>query len=143
MQKITRASVLLLALFLGTSLIIPPGMDLELCFGEDGHVDFSLGSCTGAGSAIAAARELTAVYATAPNTNCGHFTVACGTGEEPLLSGRQPAVHKQAPANTPFITPPALSGLAGSLSNRKAPPIPVENPPPSQLVSLGTVVLLI
>jgi len=34
-----------LILTMNTMLVIPTGIDLELCLGKDGHVDFLLNSC--------------------------------------------------------------------------------------------------
>lgn len=140
---------MLLVLLMSTMLVLPPGMDLELCFGKDGHIDFLLNGCQNVASPMVPAREQPSVHDTAHHDKCLDVAVACSTTQQIIRSdGKTDAYSsKSTPKKDPSKTLFFVSEFsADSAIGYLAPnfyPIPFEAFPSPHLVSLRTVVLLI
>lgn len=146
LRKITQAVSALLVLLMSTMLVLPPGMDLELCFGKDGHVDFSLNGCQEGVSTVPAG-EQSSVYDTAHHGECFYVAVACSTVQELVrTAGKTDSDQfnlKKDPSKTPLLFPKSLADFAGAYLDPDVYSIPFEDFPSPHLVSLRTVVLLI
>lgn len=146
LRKTTQAVTLLLVLLMSTMLVLPPGMDLELCFGRDGHVDFSLSSCQDSVSPKVPAGERPSVYDTAHHGECFDVAVACTTQELICTEGKTKSDKfrlKKDPPKTPLLFVKPRADSAGGHFDSKLYSISNEDFPPPHLVSLRTVVLLI
>lgn len=139
--------ILLVVLFMSTMLVIPSRMDLELCFGKDGHVDLSLGSCPDGASPKIPARERSSIYGTAHYDDFLHMAVVCGTAQELIRNGGNSDSYKSElkkdPSKTPLLFSESLAGSAGAYLDSNVHSIPFEDFPSLHLVSLRTIVLLI
>jgi hypothetical protein len=146
LQKTTQAVAVLFVLFLSTILILPPGMDLELCFGKDGHVDFSLIGCPDSSLPNRASKERSPVYDTAHHDDYFHVAVACSMAQELIRTDGKSDSYKSEPnkdpSKTPLIFSELLAGSAGAYLDSNGYPIPYDDFPSPGLVSLRTVVLL-
>ncbi len=147
LHKITQAVAVFLLLIMNTILVIPSGIDLELCLGKDGHIDFSLNSCQDGSSPKIPARQHMPAYTTTHHDNCLHIALACGNPKEAIRTDgktdyQQYALNK-APSMPPFILMTSLASSAGAYLDSNAYFIPFENLPSLHLVSLRTVFLLI
>lgn len=138
---------MLLVLLMSTMLVLPPGMDLELCFGKDGHVDFSLNGCQDSVSAKVPAGERPSVYDTSHHGECFDVAVACSTAQELIRTeGKTDSDKfklKKDPSKTPLLFPKSLADSTGGYFNSNDYSIPFDDFPSPHLVSLRTVVLLI
>lgn len=149
LRKTTQAATALLVLLMSTMLVLPPGMDLELCFGKDGHIYFSLNSCQDGSLPKIPVRERPPVYDTTQHDECFHVAVACSTARELIrtdgktVSDKSNLNRKKDPSQTPLLFPKSLAGSADAYLASNDYSIPVEDLPSYQLVSLRTVVLLI
>ncbi len=137
---------MLLVLLMSTMLVLPPGMDLELCFGKDGHVDFSLNGCREGVSSVPAG-ERSSVYDTAHHGECFDVAVACSTAKEVIRTAGKTDSDKFKlkidPSKTPLLFPKSLADSTGGYFNSNDYSIPFDDFPSPHLVSLRTVVLLI
>lgn len=146
-KKIQLVSALL-ALLMSAVLFLPPSMDLELCLGTDGHIDFSLNRCHDGVSAKSQAEERTSVYDTAQHHGkCFDVAVACNSAQELIRAQVRTAADKfkpkKDPSKTPLFVQKSLADFAGGYLNSNVYSIPFEDFPSPHLVSLRTVVLLI
>jgi len=137
----------LLVLLMSTMLVLPPGMDLELCFGTDGHVDFSLNGCQDSVSAKGTAGERSPVYDTSHHGECFDVAVACSTAKELIRTeGKTDSGKfklKKDPSKTPLFVLKSFADFVGVYLDPDIYSIPFEDFPSPHLVSLRTVVLLI
>jgi hypothetical protein len=125
LRKTTQAVSALLVLLMSTMLVVPPGMDLVLCFGKDGYVDFFLNGCREGVSPNVPAGERSSVYDTAHHGECFDVAVACSTAKEVirtadktdsdqfklkkhLFSSRNRLPIQQAPISIPTFSPSPL-----------------------------------
>jgi hypothetical protein len=146
-RKTAQAVTVLLMLLMSIILVLPSGMHLELCFGNDGHVDFSLSGCAdGATSKIPASGRLP-VYDTAHHDDCLPMAVACGTAQELIRANGKSDAYKSEPrkdhAKTPLLFSELLADSADAYLDPNIYPMPFEDFPSPRLVSLRTDVLLI
>jgi len=136
-------------LLMSTMLVLPPGMDLALCFGSDGHIDFSLNSCPDGPSPKIPVRERSSGYVTAQHDDCLDVAVACSTAQEIIrtdgktVSDKSNLKLKKDPSKTSLLFPKSLADSADTYLASYDYSIPVEVLPSFHLVSLRTVVLLI
>lgn len=146
LRKTTRAVTILLVLFMSTILVLPPGMDLEVCFGKNGHIDFSLNGCQDGVSPKIPAGKRSSVYDTAHHGECFDVAVACKLAQELICAeGKTDSDKfklKKDPSKTPLFVLKSLADSTGGYLNSDAYSISFEDFP-SPLVSLRTVVLLI
>jgi len=147
LRKTTQAVSALLVLLMSTMLVVPPGMDLVLCFGKDGHVDFFLNGCREGVSPNVPAGERSSVYDTAHHGECFDVAVACSTAKEVIRTADKTDSDqfklKKDPSKTPLLFPKSLADSAGAYLDPDIFSIPFEDFPSPHLVSLRTVVLLI
>jgi hypothetical protein len=143
----TQAVTVLLVLLMSTMLVLPPGMDLELCFGNDGHVDFSLNSCQDGASSKAPAKERSPLYDTIHNDDCLHTALVCSTTQELIRTDGKVHVHrselKKDTSKAPLLFSKSLADSAGTHLDSSVYSIPDEDFPSHHLVSIRTIVLLI
>lgn len=138
---------MLLVLLMSTMLVLPPGMDLELCFGKDGHIDFSLNGCQDGPSPKIPIGERPSVYDTTHHGECFDVAVACSIAQKLIrtdgntVSGK--SILKKDPSKTPLLFPKSLADSADTYLASNDYSIPVVDFPSYHLVSLRTVVLLI
>jgi hypothetical protein len=146
-RKTTQTVTVLLVLLMSTMLVLPPGMDIELCFGEDGHFDFSLNSCQDGISLESPSRENSSVCDPAGHGECLNVTVICGTAQELIRTDGKSDSYKSDPKKDPSQTPlffsESLADFAGPYLDPNVYPIPFEDFLSPHLVSLRTVILLI
>lgn len=149
LRKATLAVTVLLVLLMSTMLILPPGMDLEICFGQDGRIDFSLNGCQDGASPMVPARERPAFYDTAHYGECLDVVVACSATQQIIRSDWKSDTYsdkstpKKDPSKTPFLFSELLSDSAGAYLDPNLYPTSFRDFPSPHLVSLRTVVLLI
>lgn len=147
LRKTTQAVTVLLVLLMSTMLVLPPGMDLELCIGRDGHIDFSMNGCQDGASPRIPAGGRPPVYGTIHHGDCLHMVLACNTAQELIRTDGKTGAYKSElkkdPSKTPFIFSKSLSDSAGAYLDSNFYSIPFEGLPSTHLVSLRTVVLLI
>jgi hypothetical protein len=148
LRKPTQAFAVLFVLLLSMILILPQGMDLELCFGTDGHIDFSLNGCQDGVSTKIPASEQPHRYGSIHPDDCRHMALACGTAQERIRTAGNTHSYKSRPKKDPsksFL--PFTNMLADSagayLHSDVYSSIPFEDCPSPHLVSLRTTVLLI
>lgn len=144
---ITPLIAQLLILLIGIAFVVPPEMRLELCFGKDGHVDFSLADCTNHGETNKADWVSSSVYRTASHNDCFHMAVACGTEQELIRNDGQSDSYKSElqkdPSQIPLFSLESFTDSVGVKSDLNVYPAPIEDFPQLHLVSLRTVVLLV
>lgn len=149
LRKTTQAVTLLLVLLMSTMLVLPPGMDLEFCFGKDGHIDVSLNGCQDGGSLRIPDREWLSAYDTSHHGDCLDVAVACSATQQILRSEGKPnsfshkATPKKGPSGTFFLPSALLAASAGAFFGPDAYPVSPEDVSSYHLVFLRTVVLLI
>jgi hypothetical protein len=149
LRKTTQAVTLLLVLLMSTMLVLPPGMDLEFCFGKDGHIDVSLNGCEDGASPKIPAREWPSAYDAPHHGDCLDVAVACSATQQIIRSdGKSDSFsHKSAPKKDPsgttFLPSEFLAASAGAFSGADIYPVSPEDVSSSHLVFLRTVVLLI
>ncbi|EKD82258.1 MAG: hypothetical protein ACD_39C01401G0005 [uncultured bacterium] len=147
LQKITQAVAVFLLLMMNTILVIPSGIDLELCLGKDGHIDFSLNSCQDSPSSKTPVRQHPPTYTATHHDNCLHIALACGNPKEAIRTDgktdSQQYTLNKAPSMASFILNGSLTGSANMYLGSNGFFIPFENLTSPHLVSLRTVFLLI
>lgn len=147
LQKITQAVAVFLILTMNTLLIIPSGIDLELCLGKDGHVDFALNSCQDGPSSKVPAKQQQASYTATHHDNCLHIALACGKPKEAIRTDSKADYQQYALNKAPSMLPVTLNGSLADFVNMYHGSngffIPFENLPSPHLASLRTVFLLI
>lgn len=147
LPKKIQALTVLLVLFMGMSLILPPGMDLELCFGNDGHIGLSLNGHQDDTLPCNPSKEQKLLYETAYPDNCQHVALLCGT--EQKLNSRDIKTDlskyelKQDPSKAPILFSNTFVSSSGTNPNSNPYPVFFEDFPSLHLISLRTVVLLI
>ena len=138
---------MLLALFVSTVLALPSGMDLELCFGMDGHIDFSLNGCQEDCSSRIPVRERLSDYDTTHHGECFDVAVACSSASEFIRTDSKTDSNKselnKAPFQTPVLFSKSLFDSAGPNLDSSVFVISFEDIAFPHLVSLRTVVLLV
>jgi len=147
LQKITQAIAVFVLLMMNSILVIPSGLDLELCLGKDGHIDVSLNNCQDGASPKFPTRQRPPTYTTTHHDNCHHISLACGNPKEAIYTdGKttcQQYVLNKAPSMRPFILSESLPGSANMYLGSNVFFIPFETLPSPHLGSLRTVFLLI
>lgn len=149
LRKTTQAVTLLLVLLMGTMLALPAGMDLEFCFGKDGHVDVSLKGCEDGNFPQIPAIEWPSADDESPHLDCLHVAAACGATQQIIHSaGKLDSFsHKSAPtkdpSGTPFSPSEFLSASADAFPGADTYSVSPEDVSSSHLIFLRTVVLLI
>ena len=138
---------MLLVLLMSMMLVLPPGMDLELCFGTDGHIDFSLNGCQNGVSPQIPDRERSSIYDTAHHGECLDVAMACSTVQEFVRTdGKTDSYESELKidsSKTALLFSKLRTDSAGAYLDSNVYSIPFKNFPSPQLVSLRTVVLLI
>lgn len=145
-RKTSQILAIVLILLMGAALAVPPGLHLELCFGEGSHFEISLDSCHDAPLSQQLVQCDSVLKETHPG-ECLDLAVACDSFQEFLSPDRKVGLHKTKINKDP---PPATAIFAGAFSTPQ-PASGNYSPfrlarqafPPSHLVSLRTVVLLI
>lgn len=149
LRKTTQAVTLLLVLLMSTMLVLPPGMDLEFCFGKDGHFDVSLNGCEDGASPKIPEREWPSAYDASHHDDCLDVAVACSATQQIINSHGKPDSfsHKSAPKKDPsgplFLPSEFLVASAGAIPGTGLYPVSPDDVSSSHLVFLRTVVLLI
>lgn len=147
LRKTTQTVTLLLVFFVGTMGAIPPGVDLELCIGKDGHVDFSLNKCHDGAAPVRPSKDPSHFYASAHCDDCQHVVVGCNTMREVVRTDEKSGIHKTTPEKDPsgtlFSPSECLAAAAGALPGSDVYPVSPKDVSSSHLVFLRTVVLLI
>lgn len=135
---------MLLVLLMSSTLVLPQGMDLVLCFGKDGHVDFSLNSCR---EGSVPSGDQSAEYHKAHHDVCFDLIVTCGTAKEVVCTaGKMDSdkfKSKKDLPKTPLLFWKSLADFTGSYLNLDIYSISFEDFPSLHLVSARTVILLI
>jgi hypothetical protein len=128
-------------------LVLPPSIDLVLCFGKDGHIDISLNGCWEGVSPVPAGKR-SYVYDAKHHDDCFDVIVVCsGNTKEVIRTDDKTFPNqfnlKKDPTNTPplFLKPLVVSADA-YLSPGNHDSLFVSFPS-LHLVSLCTIVLLI
>ena len=144
LRKTTQAVTALLVLIMSTILVLPPGLDLVLCFGKDGQIDFLLNGCPDSTSPKIPTKEWSD---TTQHIECVDVTVACSMAQELVrFDGKfdsYTSAPKRDPVRTFFLFPEALADSVDTTLARTVYPTPLEDTCSSHLVFLRTVVLLI
>lgn len=138
---------MLLVLLISTMLVLPQGVDLELCLGNEGHIDFSLNDCQDDASQMIPARERLQIYDTAHHDECIDVTIACNTGQRLTrtdgISGSLKSTLKQNHCKASIFRSEYLDDSVGANLTPNIYPVLLDDFPSPQLDSLRTVVLLI
>lgn len=147
LQKITQALAVFILLMMNTILVIPSGLDLEICLGKDGHIDVSLNNCQDGASPKIPTRQHPPTYTTTHHDNCLHIALACGNPKEAIYTDGKTACQQYAlnktPSMLPFILSESLAGSANMYLGSNVFFIPFETLPSPHIASLRTVFLLI
>lgn len=146
-RKTTQAVTLLLMFLMSTILVIHPVTDLELCFGKNGHVDFSLNNCQNDAAPVRASKDRSHLYTPADHDDCQHVVVGCTTMREVLPPDGKSGIHNTATEKdlpgTTFLSSALLAASAGAFPAPDTYPVFPEDVSSLHLVLLRTVVLLI
>ena len=145
-RKTSQLLAIVLILLMGAALAVPPGLHLELCFGEGSHFEISLDSCHDAPLSQKLVQCDSVLKETHPG-ECLDLAVACDSFQEFLSPDRKVGWHKTKINKDP---PPATVLFAGAFSS----PRPISGDrssfrptrqafPSPHIISLRTVLLLI
>jgi len=147
LRRITQAVAVFLILTMNTMLVIPTGIDLELCLGKDGHVDFLLNSCQDGPSSKVPTRQYPSTYTTAHHDNCFHIALACSNPKEATRIDEKTNYQQYALNiyNSPatFFLKGSLAGSENMYAGSNGFFIPFESLSSPNLTALRTVFLLI
>lgn len=145
-RRTSQLLALVLILLMGTAIAVPPGLHLEFCFGEGDHFEISLDSCHDV-PLLQQIVQCASVFDQDHHGECLDLAVACDSSQEFLSPDRKVGLHKTKINKDP---PPATTIFAGAFSSPQPAsgnysPLRLARRafPPSHLVSLRTVILLI
>lgn len=147
LQKITQAFAVFILLMMNTILVIPSGLDLELCLGKDGHIDVSLNNCQDGASPKIPTRQHPPTYTTTHHDNCLHIALACGNPKEATRINEK-TNYQQYTLNVynstaTFFLKGSLAGSENMYAGSNGFFIPFESLSSPNLTALRTVFLLI
>lgn len=147
MKKTTQAVIGLSVLMIISILILPPGMNLELCFGKNGHVDFSLENCGDSVSPNIFVREWASIYGTAHHGECLDVAVACSATPKRIHTyGKRAGYKSKLTKNSSktLLPPPKwFSDSVDTYLGSNVDSLYIEDFSYLHFVSLRTIVLLI
>lgn len=138
---------MLLVLLLGAMLVVPSGMDLEVCLGEDGNVDFLLNGCARRVLTPTPVKQLSLSHDTTLHGECLDVVVVCGTAPELLRPADTPdTCRSELRENTfraPFVLPADAAGSVGTYLVGNDHSVSSVDSFSSTIVFLRTTILLI
>lgn len=147
LQKTTQAIAVFILLLMNTTLVIPTGLDLELCLGKDGHIDVSLNNCQVGASPKNPTRQQPLTYTPTHHDNCHHIALVCGNPKEAIYTDGKTACQQyalnKATSMLPFILRESLAGSANMYLSSNVFFIPFEPLPSPHIAFHRTVFLLI
>lgn len=138
---------ILLILQVSTAYALPAGLHLNLCFGSDGHFDISPDLCDENPPTSQLPQSGTVILSETPHGDCLDIEIGCASLAEPAppITERCQAKVKIKKSTTPATANTTLSlprQIAQS-SPRKYSALPGGTLPPSHLISLRSILLLI
>lgn len=147
MRKTFQSVAVLVMLHMGTTLVLPPGMDLELCFGMDGHFDLQLDGCQAGVSQKKSTREQPSFDRTEHHDDCFHTPLVCNTAQKLLAKDNKSEIYtserKQNLSRTSLIFSKSLTDFVDTYFSSKINSSPHEEFYPPYIISLQSIVLLI
>ena len=139
---------ILLILQVSAAHALPAGIHLNLCFGSDGHFDISPDLCTVSPLTPPFPQSDTGIFSEAPHGDCLDVEIGCVSSDEqhPPIAKVCPAKTKAQRNNSPLATKNHTLSFSHQTfqSSIRTPSHLNDGPvPPSHLISLRTIVLLI
>lgn len=147
LHKTTQIVTVLFVLLMSMMLALPAGMDVEFCFGNNGHVDFSLSNCKDDVLSKFSAKEQPSIHNTEHHGECRDVAVACNTTQEFIRtygkSGSLKSEQKNDPSKISLFFSELLADSSEPYIDPNAYPAVFKDFPSAHLLSLGTIVILI